>query len=145
MSTVARTGKARFSDVMGNSHQWASIGELLRACDEAGYWTDEFLATTTENAKKSHIRKMVKVRDEAGWPLVASVTTANEDGELVQKYKQESLFDREDYRQVVAFHGERSNHHRKMAVGYAERCFKKFDVQLPLDFGDGSADPGKPR
>ncbi len=150
MSTVAQNDKTRFLDLMGNEDQWGSIDELLAICDEGDFWTTEFLEGAEDTAKKSHLRRLIKsLKDEEGWPIVASLNTTNDEGETVRVYKQELLFDPDDYRQVVAYHGDRANHHGRMARGYAKRCDKRFKTrlhrQVKFAFDDQSADPQKPR
>jgi len=53
-------------------------------------------------------------------------------GERNNASKQELLFDMEDYKAVVNYHANLSNHHRTMAKGYADRCEQKHKVQLSL-------------
>ena len=147
MSRVAQSQRVRFQELMGNADCWASIDELVLACDDAKFWSKDFLDTVEDKAKKSEIRRLIRsIKDGESWPIWASVETITESGETVRQYKQELLFDVEDYRKVVKYHGDRSTHHRTMAVGYAKRCKNRFNRQLPLPFGEEtSADPGKPR
>src|SRR5512137_1067427 len=146
MEKIKQSDKSRFQELLGNADCFNTIEELVSMCDQAGFWTDDFLATVTDVAKKSTIRRLIRdVRDEDGWPSIGSIETTNEAGETVRVYKQEALFDIEDYRKVVAYHSERSRHHRNMAIGYAKRCKTRFNKQPPLDFGDASADPRTPR
>lgn len=146
MSTVTQGDKTRFMELIGEAENWTSIDDLLTACDKADFWTEDFLDSVAERAKKSHLRRLIRsLKDGSGWPLWASVETTNESGEPVRVYKQEFLFDVGDYRQVVKYHSERSAHHRKMASGYAKRCKERFDRQLLLDFDDREVDPKRPR
>ena len=136
MSKVAQSDKIRFQELMGNADRFASIEELMAICDEGEYWSDEFMETVTEQAKKFHIRRLIKsLKGKDGFPLYASVETTDENGKTCRVYKQELLFDVEDYRKVVTYHHNRSNYHRRMAAGYKSRCNKRFNVQLPLPFG----------
>ena len=145
MSKVAQRDKARFQELMGNTDAFVSIDELVTICDEAAYWSDQFMETVTAQAKKFHIRRLIKSLKEDGWPLWASVETTDEQGNPCRMYKQELLFDIEDYRKVVEYHHDRSNYHRRIATGYKTRCKKRFNVQLNLSFGDDAATPVKPR
>lgn len=132
MSKVGRRDKSRFQELMGNADNWASIDDLVALCDEAEYWTDEFMEGVAAHAKKDHLRRLIKTLKEDGWPLWASVETKDEAGETCRIYKQELLFDIEDYRQVASYHNDRSRYHRRMAAGYKTRCKKRFNVQLKL-------------
>ncbi len=104
----------------------------MAICDEAGYWESDFESRALTNAKKMRIRKIIsKVKDKDGFPLFPSVTILD-DGKKKRVYKQETLFDVEDYKAVVNYHARLSNHHRDMAEGYVKRCEKKHQVQLSL-------------
>jgi hypothetical protein len=125
---------------MGNADRWNTIDELLSLCEEEGYWTEDFLEKAVDEAKKSHIRKCIKqLKDSDGWDQWASVETQTAEGDTVRVYKQEALFDVEDYRQVVHYHNDRSDYHAKKAESYAARCQKRFNVQLTLPFEDRKA------
>lgn len=138
MTTKATQGdRERFERVMGNADSWATIDDLVELCESDGYWSNEFQATAALNAKKAHVRRMIRtLRDSDDWPVWASVETTNDKGETVRVYKQETLFDVEDYRQVVSYHVDRTNYSRRMATGYARRCKKRFHKQIPMHFED---------
>lgn len=150
MSKVAATDKARFQELMGNADAWMPIEDLVALCDQEGFWKDAFLEGAVDAAKKSQVRRLIKtLTDDGDWPLWASVETTNEEGKAERVYKQEVLFDPDDYRQVVEYHSDRATHHGRMARGYAKRCDKRFKTrlyrQLDINFGDDSIDPKKPR
>lgn len=133
MTTAAATDKARFQALMGNADAWMPIDELVALCDEADFWDEEFAQGAVISAKKSQIRRLIRtLKDQDNWPLWANVETTGQDGKTERVYKQELLFDPNDYRQVVDYHNERSSYHGKMSKGYASRCKKRFDIQLPL-------------
>jgi len=145
MKTLPGTDKARFQKLMGNANAWMPIEKLVSLCDEGRFWTENFLAGAVDSAKKTAVRRLIKtLKDRDGWPIWANVETTNEEGKTERLYKQELLFDPNDYRQVFEYHNERSTYHRKMAQGYASRCKKRFHVQLKLPF-DETSDPKKPR
>lgn len=149
--TPEALAKVSFLDVVQDGdgawkNQQATVKELLALFDESDYWSTEFLDHATEIAKKDHIRRKIKtLKDDNGVSVYASVEVQTESGEKERRYKQEVLFDVEDYRQVAAYHGERANYHRGMERGYAKRCKARFDVQLRLTFDDRGGDPRKPR
>ncbi len=148
-----------FVEILSSSNEWQTIDDLMAICDEAGYWESDFESRALTNAKKMRIRKIIsKVKDKDGFPLFPSVTILD-DGKKKRVYKQETLFDVEDYKAVVNYHASLSNHHRDMAEGYVKRCEKKHQVQLSLWDLDENVDeplddewtdttssyPGKPR
>lgn len=84
-------------------------------------------------AQSDKIRFQALMGDD-GFPLYASVEMKDENGKTCRVYKQEMLFDVEDYRKVVTYHHDRSNYHRRMSAGYKTRCKNRFNVQLTLPF-----------
>jgi len=135
MTKVVSHDKARFQEIMGNADQWNTIDELVDLCEQEDYWTEDFLEGAVVEAKKAHIRRFIKqLHDDEGWSVWASVETQTEDGETIRRYKQEVLFDVEDYRQLVSYHSDRSAYHAKKAEGYATRCKQRFGTQLTLPF-----------
>ena len=115
--------------------RWGDIDFLVEKCESAGVFSDEELERAAESYKKERVRRLVKsIKDENGWPIFASVVAFEADGTEKRVYKQETLFDVEDYRQVVIFHQSRATHHMQMANGYAERSNNRFDDQLKLPF-----------
>lgn len=123
----------RFVQITGNLDGWASINDILELCDNAGFWSNDFLAESKDKAKKAAIRRLIKsIKGDDGIPEWASVVIADEAGQPQRIYKQEMLFDVADYRQVVQYHVGRSEYHRETAKGYATRCKKRFNVQPKL-------------
>lgn len=123
----------RFTQITANADGWASINDILQLCDSAGFWTDDFLEEAEDKAKKATIRRLMKsIKGQDGAPEWASVVIADEAGQPQRIYKQETLFDVADYRQVVEYHVGRSEYHRETAKGYARRCKKRFNVQPKL-------------
>ncbi len=113
---------------------WVSIDEIVQRLDEIAFWSEDFIESSLESRKKAWIRKEIKnVRGEDGWPLFASVVTMDpENQETTRIYKQERMFDRDDYAQVVRYHEDRSQYHHHMAAGWAERAADRFGMQLSL-------------
>jgi hypothetical protein len=65
----------------------------------------------------------------------------DEKGEPERVYKQEMLFDPEDYKKVVKYHLGLSEHHKNRAAGYIDRCARKHGPQLwfpNMETGDDS-------
>ncbi len=134
---VSATERTRFQAITGNADGWASIDELVDLCDQEGFWEPAFLESATNQAKKSQIRRLMRsLKDDENWPVWASVETTDEDGKTVRRYKQETLFDVEDYRKTVDYWADRARYAGGMAKGYAKRCKKRFNVQPRLDLHD---------
>ncbi len=114
---------------------WADIDALVALLDASEFWDEAYLADAIDQRKKAYIRREIKqVKDPDGWPVFASVTTLNpESGEEERRYKQEAIFDRDDYAQVVRFHQRRAQHHVQMAQGYAEHGRQRYGLQLTLE------------
>lgn len=115
--------------------RWSTIGDLSAKLDNAKFWTDEQMAAGMESYKRDFIRRAMRsMKDANGWPIFASVVVQESDGSKVRVYKNETLFDVEDYRQTVAYHQRIARHHIKMSNGYAKRCGEHTGNQLPLPF-----------
>ena len=143
-TTHIQTAFERFLAIMGNADSWSTIDELVDACDKAHYWDKDFQASVAVQAKKAKIRHLIKkAKDGEGFPVWASVEATNEDGKTVRLYKQEALFDVNDYRQVTEYHADRSHYHKAMARSYAKRCRQRFGVQLRLNFDERKAEPNR--
>lgn len=115
---------------------WATIDDLVKRLDDSAFWSEEFVEASLFERKKQWVRKEIKrVTDDEGWPIFASIATTDPvTGEEMRRYKQEMIFDRDDYRQVVGYHMDRSHYHKDMAVGYAQRAERRFGVQMAIEF-----------
>jgi hypothetical protein len=115
--------------------EWAGIDEIRETCLEAG---DVFTEEDAERAETNYFnqlirREMRRVKDSSGWPVFASVHTADEQsGRTVRVYKQEAFFDLEDYRQVVEEYGKSVKRDYRMMKGYRDRAEERYGEQLPL-------------
>lgn len=146
MNALLAQAKARFAELMANFHGWASIDELVDVCDEAGFWSCEFTAEAEQKAKKAVIRQIIKsIKGDDNAPEWASVVVTDEEGKTKRIYKQEMLFDVDDYQQVVDYHTDRARYHRDTAKAYARRCKEKLGVQLRFEFDSRDLTKKKPR
>jgi hypothetical protein len=128
------TRKQRFLELIHTEH-WASLPELVRRLDDGGFWDDELMAGAAESFKRSFVRRMVrKIKDDSGWPVVASIQLTQPGGAKVRVYMPEYLFDIEQYRQVIGYWQDRARYGIVMANGYAKRAGDRFHIQLPLPF-----------
>jgi hypothetical protein len=123
--------KAEFLSITA-SMRWAKIDEIVDACDQADYWTEEFLDGAVLEAKKSATRRLIKqLKDNEGMPLFHSVeATSPESGEPIKVYMQEELFVVDDYRAVVTYHDGKASYHKSMAKKLNRRCYDRYRVSV---------------
>jgi hypothetical protein len=123
--------------------RWGTIQEYVDLCRDQGYFTAAFYAKATAHLERIHVRRMLRqVTDGRGWPTLANIVRAGDDGRPERVFLQEELFGPEEYRQVVAYHYGMARHHLFKAQTYREHAKARYGVQLPLfeeDDGEGSA------
>lgn len=124
-----------FREATKDLGKFLSVPEVSDALDERGFWTEGFYSRIENGAKHAMIRHFMKnLKDEAGFPLWASVVYQAEDGTAKRVYKQETLFNLDDYRQVITYNKERSAYHREMAERYIERAKRKYPEQTNFNW-----------
>lgn len=115
--------------------QFTRTEELVRRLDEGGYWDEELLAGAVDAFKRSYIRRKVRqIKDESGWPIIASIEVMEPSGEMVRVYMPEALFDLEKYQQAAGYWTQRAHYAIGMANGYTSRGNDRFGAQLLLPF-----------
>jgi hypothetical protein len=89
--------------------------------------------------ERIHVRRRLRqVTDSRGWPTLANIVRAGDDGRPERVFMQEELFGPEEYRQVVAYHYGMARHHLFKAQTYRDHAKARFGLQLPLfDEDDG--------
>lgn len=116
---------SKLQTILAAKPDWKGIDEVVEACEKASFFDSRFRQEAEGRAKKVHIRRLIAtLKDEEGFPLYASITVLGKNGEPQRVYKQEMLFDPEDYKKVVKYHLGLSEHHRNRAAGYVDRCAK---------------------
>jgi hypothetical protein len=123
--------------------RWGTIQEYVDLCRTQGYFTPAFYAKAVAHMERIHVRRMLRqVTDGYGWPTVANIVRARDDGRPERVFMQEELFGPEEYRQVVAYHYRMARHHLFKAQTYRDHAKARFGLQLPLfdedDGGDGA-------
>ena len=121
--------------------KWATIDEIRQTLDANGdFWAQALTMDSDKTVKNLIIRRLMKsIKNEEGQPIYASIQTEDKaTGEVVRVYKQETLFDIEDYVQTAEFHSARVVHHAKMASYYAKGYQEVTGKQLPLPFDSTS-------
>jgi hypothetical protein len=120
------------------SKGFLSIEEIVSRLDGGDFWTDEFLETAVFEAKKSLARKFAReAKDKNGERIFHSIERVDSEGDTVRAYKQETLFDKEDYRQVIAYHVQQAHYHKGEAKRMQSACLQRLGVQIELTFDDG--------
>ncbi len=128
-----------FVDLLSGESDWMTIDEVVALCDEAGFWDRDFETRALANAKKAKIRRAIgQLKDKHGLPKFPSIMITDDEGVKKRVYKQETLFDVEDYKTIVNCHVALANHHRDRAIEYVKRCERRHEVQLLLwELGEG--------
>jgi hypothetical protein len=114
---------------------WVDIDGLVAMLDAADYWDEDFLADAIDALKKAHARKQIKtIPGSDGLPAYQSVVTTDPmTGGTERRYKQEAMFDRDDYVQTIRYHRQRAEHHLREAAGLAQHGHDRYGLQLGLD------------
>lgn len=117
------------------SIDWGTIDDLYDVVNQDERLVAALLAgDIREQAIKRGIRQLIKKVDGGnGHALYASVKSVDETGREITLYKQETLFNVDDYRQVVDYHEKRARHHSIEQRYYVQQCEKRFGVQIELN------------
>lgn len=128
-----------FTEVTASSN-WSTIDDLLEVTKQNPELENLILkGDLNDKMLKIGIRALIKqIKNEDGFPLYASIKTADADGNPIHIWKQETLFDVSDYEQTVDFHSKRVIHHAQMATYYAKGFKALTGKQLPLPFDPAS-------
>jgi hypothetical protein len=120
--------------------KWMSIDDIFNKVQGNPELVERLLSGgAREKALKSACRQMVKrMKDENGMPRFASIITKDADGNETRVYKQETLFDVNDFVQLVDYHGKQVVHHAKMASHYSDKHKEATGKQVPLPFNEKS-------
>jgi hypothetical protein len=126
--------------------RWGTIQDYVELCHARGYFTPEFYRKATAHMERIHVRRMLRqVTDDRGWPTLANIVRAGDDGRPERVFMQEELFGPEEYRQVVAYHYGLARHHLFKAQTYHEHAKARYGLQLPLFDEDDGAVGDEPR
>lgn len=129
----------KFAEIVSDE-AWLSIDDIAERCDAEGFWSDEWLAGALERAKKYELRRLLRaVEGDDGFPMYASITVTDEEGSETRLYKQEALFDVEDYVVVIKYHEKVAAHHLDRARTYLDRGVNRYGNQLRFKLGQGAA------
>jgi hypothetical protein len=120
--------------------RWGTIQESVDLCRAQGYVTPAFYATAIAHMERIHVRRRLKqVTNARGWPTLANIVRAGDDGRPERVFLQEERFGPEEDRQVVAYHYGMARHHLFKAQTYRDHAKARVGIQLPLfDEDDGA-------
>lgn len=133
-----RMEQETFGRILIGLPDWKSVDAIRRACDEQGFWSSRFIERCMDTAKNDVIRgliRCVKLKDGEGQrdELVGVVQKVN--GKDVRAYKQLSLFDLGDFRQVIRFHTDRAGHHNEQVQRFCRLAVERFGDEAQEEFG----------
>ncbi len=133
----ARSITELFGEVAGTT-KWGTIEDYVTAVRGNDELKAMLLTGDVETrALKQAIRQYLRqTKNEHGHSAFASIRTQDAEGNPVVQYKQETLFNVEDYQQVANFHSQRVIHHAQEATYYKRQCHAKFNEQIPLAFDE---------
>lgn len=127
-------------DELAESTSWQTIDEIVAVLDGGEFWTDDWLDGAIVEAKKQKARDFLNSRKDAdGMPLWPSVVIKDESGRDVRIFKQERLFNADDYVSQITFHQRRLEHHAHLAKRYRDRGIDRFGEQLRFKLNEGAA------
>lgn len=107
---------------------WARTEDLVTALDAMGDVWGDYEKKGLLEAKKALVRRYIKQLSEDGHQLVHSIERACEGGSMERVYKQETLFEVDDYKQAYIYHRGRQSYHVHIADDLRERCKKRYGV-----------------
>lgn len=103
------------------------IDTLLDQLTARGVFEDEDEAALVREHRKKVIRRELKqIKDEEGFPLIFSLAELDSSGHEIRKYKQESLFNVEDYKQALEYCRQHKNHWGRLERRLMKNAKKKF-------------------
>lgn len=124
----------RFSEILA-TEQWVRPDTMVEKLDAAGYWDDALAAHALAEFKKEHVRRMARtIRRDDGRLVFVHVVQTTPTGEKVPLYKQQALFNVDDYRYAVNYHKMMGIHHMVRANELARDCRTFTGKQVPMPF-----------
>lgn len=115
------------------SKKWSTIDDFTDALADTGFFTKEDDQLAKLAGRKMKVRKLLKrMKDETGMPVFASIPVQDEKGKITHIYKQESLFNKNDYQRVIESLVRQSTSLIDMAKRYQQRAKERLGVQLKL-------------
>jgi hypothetical protein len=140
MSKDSVTVQTHFCDILQDA-KWKTTEEMVDMLDEAKFWdSEEVLGDVIAHAKKDFVRRSLRsMRDDNGDRVFINVKVKGSDGQTKNLYKQEMLFNVEDYRYAVGYYKNTGMKFIQEANRLARNCRRKCSVQIPIPFPNYSA------
>lgn len=112
--------------------------KAVRDCDDLD--PTEWDAVT-EPALALYLRRVMRSKKgEDGFPEYGNVSIEDEEGKKTQGYKQEKLFDVDDYKQVAGYHFDAMHFHFTKGLIWRKRLKERYGIQMPIPFEKLPAD-----
>jgi len=131
----------RLAEILHENAAWATIEDLVAACDAGEFWSREFIERAISMAKKARLRELIKHHtDHTGHPQWASITVPTIGGGTLRVYKREAAFEPNDYVQTINYWVQRAEPSRQIAETYRAHAATQHNLQLSLPW-DAPARP----
>ena len=111
-----------------------TVDQIKDRLDAHNHWDEDFYTAVLDRAKRSDIRQALRrLKGPDGRPLWYSVVgNAEEEDAGKRLYKQEALFNVEDYRQVIGAAIARAQYWQGQAAHLRDNLHKRYGEQLAL-------------
>jgi hypothetical protein len=127
----------RFTEILAH-RDWMRTEEMVAALDRAKFWDASWLENEAVfRVKSEYARNMARtITRKDGRHVFVNVVKTTADGEKTHIYKQQTLFNVNDYRYVVSYHKQMAVHHIAEANRFARDCETYTGTQIPMPFPD---------
>ena len=110
-----------------------TIADIEQRLDAAGFFDADFVQHLAARARRSTIRQFLRrLKGPDGRPLWHSIVESAEEGTGLRRYKQESLFTKEDYLQAIGYAVRKGQYWQHQAEHLREGLHKRYGEQLTL-------------
>ncbi len=110
--------------------------DLVKRCDEAGYWPTDFSARAIHDAKCEHVRAWLRDQQDARQRrLWESLDTVKPDGAAATVYKHVSALTVDEFRTQIERWAARGRHCFSRAADLQQLCFEFHGEQLSVPAG----------
>lgn len=123
-----------FSEIAVEMNDWMTIEEIVKLCDDRGFWSEDFYESVLEKRKKEEVRRLAgSLREDAlGNPieLISIIQRDDKSGQESRVYKQLDLFDIGDFVQVITDRFNRIKHFEAEIKRFVRLGTEKFGNRL---------------
>ena len=135
-----------FAQIAVQIQDWMTVEDIIRLCDEQGFWTSEFVDDSLTQLKKVAVRRLARSKgytDTKGHSLelVSVIQRDKNSDRSTRAYKQLRWFQEPDFVQVIADRWQRrrywDNEIRRFVDLAREKYGARIQSMLPfIDFED---------